>query len=150
MLVGCATTHTQSGAPDSSFKKVYPYAYDQVWRAAQLSIVRYPTLINNMESGVLETDYIKGDSMWVSPGTSKSSNLGRRYRIRLQIFKGSNSQNQPGVLVSVKKTVELTRDFFSETEDVRSDGNEEATILYRIERELAIEKALRKSVDTKN
>lgn len=144
---GCTST---ANKPDtnSPMKRVYFYPFDNVWRAAQMAVARYPILINNADTGVLETEPIKGDLAWIAPHQTKANTLGRKYKVTLLVFRGK-AEGKEGVMVTVKKKVELQRDFLT-SETLASDGLEESSILYRIERELAIEKAIKKSIEKKN
>jgi hypothetical protein len=124
-------------------QKVYYAPFDSVWRAAQVAL-RYPISINNMDNGVLETDFIKADDGFMPPTGSKAISSGVRYKINMILSKGRISGKQ-GVRVSIKKVIEKKRDFFAEPESQQSDGLEELVLFYRIERELAVDEALRKA-----
>ena len=58
-------------------------------------------------------------------------------------LKGKLKQKE-SIRVVVTKLIERQRDFFAPGEDLASDGIEEKMILYRIEREVLIEEALKK------
>ena len=47
-------------------EKVMIAPYDQVWRAGQLAIGRYSLSINNVDTGVMETDFVKGLDGWIA------------------------------------------------------------------------------------
>ena len=62
----------------------------------------------------------------------------------------SNSLNletnlKEAVKVTVAKDVELKTDFFSDPKRLESDGLEEKVILYRIEKEISVERALQRA-----
>ncbi len=124
-------------------QKVFYFPYDSVWRAAQLAL-KYPIAINNMDNGVLETDLVKADDGFLAPGEAKTPSSGVRYKITLVLAKG-RVDNRDSVRVTVSKVIEKKRDFFSDPESLVSDGLEEMTIFYRIERELLIDEALKKN-----
>lgn len=122
--------------------KIYFYPYDKVWKAAQL-VVKYPLVVSNMDTGVIETDIIKGADGFVPP-QSKGNSSGLRYIIRLQLIKGKTLKKD-SVKVVITKQVQLVRDFFAAPENIESDGIEERVLFYRIEREIAIQDGIDKS-----
>jgi hypothetical protein len=126
-----------------NYQKVYFYSYDNVWRAAQLSL-KYPIAVNNMDHGILETDFIKADDGFIAPVEEKIPSSGVRYKITLTLSKGK-VEGRESVRVTITKLVEKKRDFFAETETLVSDGLEEKVIFYRMERELVIDDALKKA-----
>lgn len=125
-------------------QKVFYFSYDSVWRASQLAL-KYPIAINNMDNGVLETDFIKADDGFLAPASSHMPSSGIRYKITLVLVKGK-VDGKESVRVTVGKVIEKKRDFFSDPESLVSDGLEEMVIFYRIERELVIDEALKKAV----
>jgi hypothetical protein len=124
-------------------QKIYMYSFDSVWRASQLTL-KYPISVNNMDSGVLETEWIQALDGFQSPTETKLPSSGVRYKITLTLTRGK-AQNKESVRVNIFKKIERKRDFFSEPEPLQSDGLEEQVIFYRIERELVIEEALKKA-----
>jgi hypothetical protein len=126
-------------------RMVFTYKYDRVWRAAQLALAKYPIRVNDMDSGVLETDYIRGEMAWVSPPKTRKPPGGYRYKISVRMVKGWHKKTMaPIVKVTVLKQAEYQKNFFSAFEKTLSDGLEEKSLLYRMGRELKIEKALSK------
>lgn len=149
-IFGFAACTSVSKAPtkpknpkDLFYQQVFFAEYDVVWRAAQLA-VNYPISINNMESGVLETDYIRAVEGFLPPYQEQESSNGLRYKITLTLTKGK-VDGKTAVRVTIIKTLEKKRDFFSDPEAVPSDGIEERTIFYRIGRELQIDEGLKKA-----
>lgn len=99
-----------------------------------------------MDNGVLETDWVRALEGFAPPGSSKIPSSGIRYKISLNMVKG-RSQGRESVRVTLRKNLERQRDFFSDPEAMVSDALEENVILYRIERELIIQDALKKVGD---
>ena len=143
-LAGCATTKpvNYSNHPPS---QVYAASFDLVWRAIQLVMARYPLRLNNADAGLLETETIRTDGAW-RPPFDQHAHLGAGYRYRLQIrvLKGK-SQNRPAIKVVILKRAHIVRSFFSAPQKLASDGFEERALLYRIAREIAIDRALAKA-----
>jgi hypothetical protein len=146
LLASCSSTpKVAPKVRDSqfSFQKIFYFPYDNVWRAAQLSL-KYPIAINNMDHGVLETDFIKADDGFIAPVEEKIPSSGIRYKITLTLAKGK-TEGRESVRVTINKYLEKKRDFFSEAEVLPTDGLEEKVIFYRMERELIIDEALKKA-----
>jgi hypothetical protein len=123
-------------------QKVFYVSYDNVWRAAQLAL-KYPIAVNNMDLGVLETDFIKADEGFILPGNEKLPMAGFRYKITLNIAKG-RAEGRDSVRVTINKQIEKKKNFFSDPELLTSDGLEEKVLFYRIDRELIIDEGLKK------
>lgn len=118
-------------------------SYDAVWRAAQIAL-RYPISINVMETGQLETDWVRMSDGFQAPGSDARPSAGTRFRIVALLVKGMVN-DRPSVRVTLTKVVERQKDFFSEPERIESDGLEERLLMYRIQRELVIEEAIRRA-----
>lgn len=123
-------------------EKVFDETYETVWKAAQLALSKYSIRVNDMDSGIFETQSIHGDKAWLSPNVEKAISGGQRYKISVRILKGTKKSGAPATKVIILKRAEIQRDFFSEVEKLPSDGLEELAIMYRIERELEIAKGL--------
>jgi uncharacterized lipoprotein len=147
-LVACASdpvpTRSDKVVQKYSFQKIFFYSYDSVWRAAQLAL-KYPISVNNMDNGILETDWIRGVDGFVPAHLAKEPSPGVRYKIQLALVKGKTDRRD-SVRVTILKRIEKQRDFFSEPEPIETDGSEEKIIFYRMERELVIEEALKKAM----
>lgn len=145
LLAGCAIF--ESPKPATSFspkQRVYYADFDQVWRATQIAMTQYPMYINNIDKGLLETEVIRGYHVWTPPFAPDSSTGGLRYRLSLRVVKG-RSRKKTAIKVTIIKTIEKRKDFFSKPVPLPSDGLEEESILYRIKRELQIERALQRA-----
>lgn len=116
-------------------------SFNTVWKASLITLGKYPLKSYDEEAGVIETDFIRGDNVWVPPHKKRYVPGGYKYKINLRVMKGKMGASE-GVRVIVLKQPELQKDFFSNSEKISSDGLEELAILYRIEREVALEKAL--------
>ncbi len=124
-------------------QKVFFANYDQVWRAAH-AVLKYPIAQENQDTGVIETEYIKGIDGWLPPNEQRPPSSGIRYKLTLTFAKGK-TEGRESTRVTIDKKVEILRDFFSEPEYMETDGLEEKIIFYRIERELIINEALRRA-----
>ena len=150
LLVGGCVTKVEK--PEEVVKKqtkqkVFLAPYDEVWRAAH-TVLKYPIVNENQDTGLIETDYIKAQDGFTLPDQPAPSS-GLRYKI-VMIFAKGKSQGQESVRLTIDKKMEKLRDFFSEAETFTSDGLEEKVLFYRIERELLISKGLRKASEEAN
>lgn len=141
LLSGCAVFTNQDTPSEHS--RVYKATFEDVWRAAQKALILYPIRTNNSDTGLLQTDYVKGPKAFLPPGQKEPYSNGYRYRLHLKVLKGAK-KGMPATKILVEKFPEIQRDFFAQAEPVETDGIEEEVILYRIERELVIEKGIKK------
>ncbi|ODS51069.1 MAG: hypothetical protein ABS42_00355 [Bdellovibrio sp. SCN 50-8] len=141
-LPGSKTERIEDALEKAVYQRVYFASFESVWRAAQLAL-KYPISTNNMDNGVLETEWVRALEGFSVPGTSKSPSSGIRYKISVTMVKG-RMNGRESVRVTLRKSMERQRDFFSDPELILTDGVEEKVILYRIERELIIQDALGK------
>jgi len=112
-------------------------------------MVDYPSLLNSSDEGIVETDFVQGQDIWIPPHLQGASTAGHRYKLFVYVTKGA-LQGKPSIKVSVRKEEQVLVDFFSTPQPVTSDGLEEQVILYRIKRELQIDGALRKMKSKEN
>lgn len=125
--------------------RVFNYQFDSVWKAA-LTVLKYSITDQNQETGHIETDYVKpSDGGWTRPDGGSSVSAGIRYKIAMNLYTVRSDNGRVGVKVTVEKKLEKIKDFFSDPEALDSDQLEEKSILYRLERELVIEEALKKA-----
>lgn len=143
---GCATKtqRPEDVVRKQTKQKVFLAPYDEVWRAAH-TVLKYPIVNENQDTGLIETDYIKAQDGFTAP-ESQSPSSGLRYKI-VMIFAKGKSLGQESVRVTIDKKIEKLRDFFSDAEVIDTDGLEEKVLFYRIERELLISKGLRKAAE---
>jgi len=151
LLSGCvtATQKLESKATEGPFSRVYYAAYEDVEIALKQSMIRYPQKVDNTEAGIFETDYIKGDARFRAPNNKSVFSPGYRYRILVRLVRG-RAEDRPAIKVQVTKKSEIVRDFFSDANNIKSDGLEEQVILYRIGRELQLARAITKANDKAN
>lgn len=129
--------------------QVYYATFEEVWRATNLVLQPYPLHVSNMDQGVLETDMIRGNKVWAPPYKPMAGNSGEAYHLSIHVIKGS-LDNRPATRVTIVKDTEVQVDFFSDPKNIASTGLEEKSLLYRIGREILIERALAKIQKQKN
>jgi hypothetical protein len=131
LVFGCVSFSPQS-APQK--EAVFRGSMQQVWLAAEKVLQEYPIAESNVDTGILKTDYLRGDECFKSPNQTQKFSPGIRCMVTLQFAKVSKA----GVRVRISKTIEIVRDFISEAEKLDDDGLEEMALLYRIDRELTV------------
>jgi hypothetical protein len=129
--------------------QVFFAKYEDVEAALKLAMLKYPQRVDNTEAGIFESDYVKSDGRFKPPHSAIEYSSGYRYRILIRLVRGK-TDSRSAVKVVVLKQIETVHDFFSEPGTLPSDGLEEEVILYRIGRELTINKALQRAVEKQN
>lgn len=148
ILSGCSLFQPRPDSIDkiiekASHQKIFFANYDLVWKAAH-SAIRYTIANENQDYGVIETDFIKAVDGWLPPDQTRPQYKSARYKLILSFAKG-NTNGRESTRLTIEKKIEVFRDFISETQIVQSDGLEEQSVFYRIERELIIAQALKKA-----
>jgi outer membrane lipopolysaccharide assembly protein LptE/RlpB len=142
-VTACSTTPDPPESLD--YSRTFRVPYETLWRATQQALLNYPMNINNMDTGHLQTLYITGKHRF-QPPHKKDETLpsGYQYRLNVNIIKGEKASR-----LVILKEVRLQKDFFSDPQELVSDGFEEKALIYRIKREIIIEKILKKQMDKK-
>lgn len=140
------TDDQSKGRTEGPQVKLFYGSYDEVWRALQKSLIRYPIQVNNIDTGLIETEPIRGDTIWISPLHPKGKPLQYKYVLSVRVTKGQ-SGGQDSVRVAITKSILLEKDFFSGESRTDGDGHEELALLYRLEREMALEHSLRRAFE---
>lgn len=147
-LTSCSLFEKQTESADkiiqkASRQKIFFAPYDLVWKAAHQSI-KYTIASENQDFGVIETDYVKAVDGWLPPDKVKPEYKSARYKLNLTFAKGK-IDGRESTRITIDKKVEIFRDFISEKQIISSDGLEELSLFYRIEREIIIAQALKKA-----
>ena len=145
---GCALFQQQSDSADrliekSSKQKLFFASNDVVWKAAH-AVIKYTIASENQDFGVIETDYVKAVDGWLPPDQVRPTYKSARYKLTLTFAKGQ-TEGRESTRVTIEKKIEIFKDFISETQSIPSDGLEELSLFYRIEREIIIAQALKKA-----
>jgi hypothetical protein len=127
----------------ASQQKIFYANYDLVWKAAHAAL-KYTIANENQDYGIIETDYIKAVDGWLPPYQTSPVYKSSRYKLVFSFAKGITNGKE-STRVTIEKKIEIFKNFISETENVQSDGLEEQTLFYRIERELVITQALKRA-----
>ena len=112
--------------------------------AVRAAMKKYAVKEDNLDLGSFETENIRGDKMFKTPTEEPTPvSSGLRYHILIHTIKGK-VDGRIATRIVLKKIVEKSRDFLSEAEPLASDGVEENVIFYRIQRELTLDRALKR------
>lgn len=149
-ISSCRSFNEQLESPEeilqkASHQKIFFAPYDDVWKAAHATL-KYTIAAENQDFGIIETDYIKAVDGWIPPYKQKPDNPSSRYKIVINFAKGQKYKGRDAVRVTIEKKIEVFKDFVSEVKNVTSDGLEEKSIFYRMEREIIISQALNKAL----
>lgn len=143
LFLGACATNEEIKTEKTDYSRVFRAPYETVWRATQQALLNYPMNINNMDTGQLQTLYITGKHRYKAPHKKrKPYPSGYQYRLNINIVKGKNASK-----VVISKNVRLQKDFFSDPDELGTDGFEEKALLYRIRREILIENMLKKQME---
>ena len=136
VLMSCTTLEETKKLETS---QAYQYPFNQVWRAAQIALQKYPIKVNDITKGQLTTDIVELDTLWNSPEQKKNrARTGFSYQLYLRVLKDRSTTTR----VVVFKKIQRRQDFFSGSQNIESNGQEESALLYRIRRELEVDKAI--------
>ena len=131
-------------------EQVYYATYEEVWRAVNFVLQPYPLRISNMDQGTLETDMIRGYRIWSPPYKAETSSTSETYRLTIRVIKGAPLAGKAATKVTIVKESQIQQDFFSDPRSLPSDGLEEKSVLYRISREIQIERAISRAQKSHN
>ena len=147
LSVGCALSGAADNAPKIGPRvQVFNASYDEVWRGLQKALAKYPIQLNNIDLGRIETDFIKVNQVWQSPAQEPERYPNARYQLSVRVVKGK-TKNKDSIRVSILKNKTIEPDFFSSQKVLPSDGLEENALLYRLEREIKIERSLKRAFE---
>src|SRR4051812_14701638 len=100
-LASCAQSNKKpDNAPPTPVEEVFFAEPDVVDRAIAQVMVKYPQKIANLEAGVLETDYIKGEARFKPAHQDVNYGSGLRYKILIHTVRGKTS-GRPAIKVQV-------------------------------------------------
>ncbi len=136
---------SETKIPGETLQRVFYGEPNDINNAIRAAMKTYPVKEDNLDLGIFETENLRGDKLFKAPTDDVEPSItGIRSHILLRTIKGK-VDNRMAVRVVLKKTIERSRDFLSDPEPLVSDGYEENVIFYRIQRELAISRGLKRA-----
>ena len=142
LILSLTACSSNSKKESREYSNVFRTNFDTLWRATQQALLNYPMNVNNMEAGFLQTLFITGKNRYMPPHLKGKMRYpsGYQYRLNINIIKGKKKSK-----VSILKEARMQKDFFSEPQELDSDGYEEKLLIYRISREIKIENLLKRA-----
>jgi len=129
----------------SAFAKVYtkvlPVSYDKVWKGTLIAMTKYPLEKNDKTSGEIKTSSIESGEIFQTYKANPKPN--EFYTLEISLEKRT-LKGQKVTLVTVEKKPVIKGDFMKQDRIVESNGIEENVLLYRIKREVSIDRVVGK------
>lgn len=130
--------------------QLYRADYNKVWKEVLKTTSVYEREVYNQEAGIIKTRW-KDNTLELNFADSFGSNdavKSAQFKLIINVVKGFRGTKEV-TKVSVFKRQRVEQDFLQGWKVIRSDGILERSILYRIERALAIEEKLQEIEDKK-
>ena len=130
--------------------QVYRADYNKVWQEVMKITNKYEREVYNQEAGVIKTRWMD-NTLELNFADSFGSNdavKSAQFKIIINVVKGYRG-NKEVAKVTVFKRQRVEQDFLQGWKIIRTDGILEKSILYRLERALAIEAKLQEIEDRK-
>lgn len=118
-------------------QKDFSFTKQEVWRASLIALSSYPLEASNFDQGSIKTKVLIEEQSWKP--IFRSPNSDYIYTIDLNIF-----DSDYGVRVSIDKELRRKANFNRNEQIVKTEKVEEDLILYRIQRELIIDRIIKK------
>ena len=130
--------------------KILPADFNITWQAVLQVMQKYDLELQNQESGTIKTRWMDNTlSFNFADSFGKNDAVkAAKFKVIINVSKGIRNEKEVAK-VSVFKRQMVEQDFLQGWKVIRSDGILEKTILYRINRIIALEKKLKKIEDSK-
>ena len=138
---GCMTAYRKSvGATvEQNLTRIFLTEQDTAWQAVLEALKSYRLDVSNREGGFLQTRWTDNtsDRNFVDSYGGADLYLKAQYRFKINLNKGFYS-GQNAIKLTVQREQWVQRDALEGWRPVDTDGIEEATLLYRIERIITV------------
>lgn len=130
--------------------QVYRADYNKVWQEVMKLTNKYAREVYNQDAGVIKTRWIDNTLELNFADSFGSSDAVKRaeFKLIINVVKGYRGSKEVAK-VTVFKRQRVEQDFLQGWKIIRTDGILEKSILYRLERALAIEAKLQEIEDKK-
>lgn len=130
--------------------QVYRADYSKVWQEVMKITNKYPREVYNQEAGVIKTRWIDNtlELNFADSFGSNDSVKSAEFKLIINVVKGYRGSKEVSK-VTVFKRQRIEQDFLQGWKIIKTDGILEKSILYRLERALAIEAKLQQIEDKK-
>lgn len=131
--------------------KVFKYEYSQTWQAVLQIMQKFDLSTQNQEAGIIKTRWRDNtlELNFADSFGSSDSVKAAKFKLIVNVVKGFRGTREVSKVTVFKRQM-VEHDFLQGWKVVRSDGIMEKTILYRIERVLAIDQRLKKIEEEKS
>ncbi len=128
--------------------QIFHATYIQTWKAVVQVMKKYSLQLKSRDNGVIRTNWIDNTKeINFSDYFGKYNTVkGAKFKLIVNVIKGYRSGRE-STKVTISKKQMIERGFLQGWKLIYTDGILEKTLLYRIERILAIEKKLQKIED---
>jgi hypothetical protein len=121
--------------------KVYQVDFDaskeSMWRASLIALSKYPLDVTNFDEGLIKTSTLTEGDYWRP--LFRDLNREYLYTLEVQVFESST-----GTRVVVEKNLKRKSGFNRNEQALETLGVEEDMILYRVQRELNIDRYIKR------
>jgi hypothetical protein len=131
--------------------KTLPFDFDQTWQATLQVLQKYDLASQSQELGSIKTRWIDNTlELNFADSFGKSESIkSARFKLVVNVTR-ADRLTRSLTKVSIYKRQMIEKEFLQGTKPERSDGILEATLLYRVQRVLEIEKELKRLKEIKN
>lgn len=139
LILGTLTISPEAQA--KPYVKVFRAKYSSVWKGTLIALSKYPLEKNDKPSGEISTTMIESDQVYKPYNRTLKNN--EQYKLHISLEK-RKLKGQKVVVVKIEKKPMLKGDFMTADREIESDGIEESVLLYRIAREISIDRSVEK------
>lgn len=131
--------------------KLFKFDYAQTWQAVTQVMQKYDLAVQNQEAGVIKTRWQPNtlELNFTDSFGDKDAVKAAKFKLVVNVVKGFRGSREVSKVTVFKRQL-VEKDFLTGWKVIRSDGIVEKSLLYRIERVLAIESRLKKIEEAKN
>lgn len=124
--------------------KVFRVNFNQSWQAVIQVMKSYDLAYQNQDAGLIRTKWIDNTSEmnFSDSFASQDAVKGAKFKITISVIKEFR-MGMEATKISIYKRQLVEQDFLQGWKEMPSDGIQEQTLLYRIERIIRIDQALR-------
>lgn len=138
---GCMTAYRRSvgATTEQNFTRIFLSDSNLAWQAVLEALKSYRLDVSNRESGYVQTRWMDNTSArnLVDSFGGSDVYLKAQFRFKINVNQGFYA-GAPSVKLTVLREQMVQRDVLEGWRPVETDGIEEATLLYRIERIIAV------------
>ncbi len=124
--------------------KVYKADFNQTWQAVIQVMRKYDIAQQNQEAGFIKTRWMDNtlETNFADSFGSSDAVKAAKYKLIVNVVKGFRASREV-TKVTIYKRQLVEQDFLQGWKEVTTDGTSEKTLLYRIERLVAIDNKLK-------